>query len=571
MAHKKPIKKPGQKKAARKARGHATDLPVFVAGACEFSDDPQGLDNAVWVVQAIKRELIGGAGPVGNLWQELRETIDGICRKKEGRRRVQGDWLLLFVGYVMSKQPEMMEFWKNGAYEVFWVEAGFDITKKPSDGTLWNRFTEMEKPEVIQAISAAADQMIRNAMTHDPEIGQVWHIDATGYHSRAIPHHACEDPASCDRCKDPKSAEVATSRTVKQGRWAEAEEPPVMHTRHPDAAPVIEVPQKTMRGAFKQFVKIGGHRFGLYDKDAGVRAYTNPDGTNKEFWIGGYDIIAVDGKYGAKLQGLIAPANRQECNLYFPLMRKAHKTLGRWPEAVTADRGHSIKKIFRFNTRRGIASVFPFRKTTETLSREDMRYAEIDEHGVVRCDHCGGECEQLRFELRPSGTSVDPTFHLRCKLGLTEECKKVQIKHPDDIPNGWRLLIPLSRLTESYHALKAAHRNMEHVFRHQRQRYRTIGNDETGKLKRFGTDVHELRCEVARLVEWFRLSVRFGWLGSERRIKHVHQIVRRGHRKLASVLSARARRGLGLPYGMQAHRLGFAPSPDVPPPRPPKT
>ena len=31
----------------------------------------------------------------------------------------------------------------------------------------------------------------------------------------------------------------------------------------------------------------------------------------------------------------------------------------KWPTAVTGDRGQSLEKIFRFNTRRGIASVFP--------------------------------------------------------------------------------------------------------------------------------------------------------------------------------------------------------------------
>jgi hypothetical protein len=566
-----PKKKPGQKTAARKARGLATDLPVFVERACEFSDDPKCLDNAVWVVRALKQELIGGAGTVGNLWQELTDQINALCRKKEGRRRIEGDWLLLFVGYVMSKEPEMMEFWKNECHDIFWVEAGFDISEKPSQGTLWNRFTEMEKPEIVAAISEAADALIQNAMRHDEEIGQVVHIDATGFESRAIPHHACEDPETCAYAHGPKTVEAAATSTIKKARWKEVHEAPTIGLRHPDAAPVVEVRPKAKRGTFKKFVTINGHRCGLHDKDAGVRAYTNPDGSNKEFWVGGYDIVAVDAKYGGKLQGVIAPADRQECNLYFPLMRRLERTIKKWPDAVTSDRGQSLNKIFRFNTRRGIASVFPFRRQTDALTREDMRYEEIDEHGVVRCPYCGSECEQLRFELRRSGQTVDPTFHVRCKLGLTDECKKVQIVHPDDLPNGYRLLIPLSRLTERYHALKSMHRNAEHTFRHQRQRYRTEGNDETGKLKRFGTDVHVLRCEVARMVEWFRLSVRFGWLGSERRIKHVNEIIRRGHRKLASVRSSRARRGLALPYGVQAHRLGFAPTPDVPPPRPPKT
>ena len=124
--------------------------------------------------------------------------------------------------------------------------------------------------------------------------------------------------------------------------------------------------------------------------------------------------------------------------------------------------------------------------------------------------------------------------------------------------NAWRLLLPVPRTEERYHALKNSHKNMEHVFRHQRQRYRTIGNDETGKLKRFGMGAHVLRCEVARLLEWFRLSIRFGWIGKERSPGKFVLIVRRGAKALASMNAARIRRGLQLPYGRQAlpARLG---------------
>ena len=97
----------------------------------------------------------------------------------------------------MSKQPEMQEFWKNSIYNGFWIEAGFDLDPKPSHGTLWNRFTELEKPEIVEKVAEIADRLIRNAMNHDPEIGRVWHIDASGLHSRSIPHHACIDPETC--------------------------------------------------------------------------------------------------------------------------------------------------------------------------------------------------------------------------------------------------------------------------------------------------------------------------------------------------------------------------------------
>lgn len=576
MARKKKQSKSLQAKISqqRRKRGSLEELPVFIDQACEFSDDPKCLSNALWVFRAIKQELIGGGGPVGNLWQDLRDDLAGIIegeKQCEGRPRMEGDWLLLFLAYVMSKQPEMMEFWQNEIFDGFWAEAGFDIAKKPNYNTLHLRFSELENPRIVRRIAAAADALVSNAKRNDPDIGRVIHLDASGFHSRAVLHHCCPDPEECKKAGGNWHLEPATAKRVKMERWAEVEKPGELGLRHSDSPKKkdgeVELRPDARPGEFKKIIKIKGHYYGLHDIDAGVRSYKDPDGTTREFWVGGYDIIAVDGKYGAKLQGVIAPADRQECNLYFPLMRRLQNTLGEWPEAVTGDAGQSFKKIFRFNTRRGIASILPWRPQVGTHEREDMRFEEIDEHGVCRCEHCGAACKQVGFELRDSG----PTFLVRCELGLTDECKgKRQTKHPEDLPHGWRLLIPVSRLTERYYALRNAHSNMEHVFHHQRQRYRTIGNDQTGKLKRFGSGAHELRSEVARLLEWFRLSVRFGWLGSERRIKHIRETIRRGWRALRQVEGARIRRGLHLPYGKQAHRLGWALTPDVPPPIEPK-
>lgn len=440
----------------------------------------------------------------------------------------------------------------------------------------------MERPEIVAVIAEAADRVIANAMKHDPDIGRVTHVDASGSHSPAVLHHACEDLVACAAATGLKNLEAATSKSVKKGRERDVEEAADPTRLHPDAPQVVVRPQTTERGDFKQFVWIGGHRFGLHDPDAGIRAYQNPDGSKKEFWVGLLEIIAVCGKYGGKLQGVIAPASKQEFNLYFPLMRKLEKTLGgRWPEAVTGDKGLSINKIFRFNTRRGIASIFPFRKPhAHITSREQMRYERIDEHGVVRCEHCGGECEQEDFQLVPSGDTVRPIFIVRCKRKLEDECAQSQTVDPEklvaadtrysgtrSISNGYRLLIPVPRTEERYYALKAAHKNMERTFHHQRQRYRTIGNDETGKLKRFGIGAHQLRSELARLMEWFRLSIRFGWIGSERRYRKIILVTRRGHRALASVMASRIRRGLQIPYGRQAFRRGWAPTPDIPPPK----
>ena len=55
MANNKNNKK-GNGGKPRKQRNHADRLPVFIESACEFSDDPKCLDNAVWIVRAIQQE-----------------------------------------------------------------------------------------------------------------------------------------------------------------------------------------------------------------------------------------------------------------------------------------------------------------------------------------------------------------------------------------------------------------------------------------------------------------------------------------------------------------------------------
>ncbi len=130
------------------------------------------------------------------------------------------------------------------------------------------------------------------------------------------------------------------------------------------------------------------------------------------------------------------------------------------------------------------------------------------------------------------------------------------------------MLIPLSRLSERYHALKKAGKNAEHVYRHWRDRYKVFGNNVDTRPKRPGIAWQNLRASVALLIEWFRLCARYGWLGSPRRCDEYQvEELHAGH-ALYKVLRSRAWHCLDLPYGPAAHKLGLAPDPDPPPSRP---
>jgi hypothetical protein len=126
-------------------------------------------------------------------------------------------------------------------------------------------------------------------------------------------------------------------------------------------------------------------------------------------------------------------------------------------------------------------------------------------------------------------------------------------------------LLPVPRETERYHATRQRHKNFEANFHHVRQRYRAIGNDETGKLKRFGLQAHRLRLAAARFIEWFRICLRHGWLGDHGKRNTRKVLNARGDQRLRGQLLARRHRGLNLPYGPAAWAIGLAPTPDLPP------
>ena len=66
------------------------------------------------------------------------------------------------------------------------------------------------------------------------------------------------------------------------------------------------------------------------------------------------------------------------------------------------------------------------------------------------------------------------------------------------------------------------------------------------------------RAQAALLVEWFRIAIRHGWIGSHRRRNTETPMPISGRRQLESLLRARDRHGLELPYGAAAQRAGYA-------------
>jgi hypothetical protein len=213
-------------------------------------------------------------------------------------------------------------------------------------------------------------------------------------------------------------------------------------------------------------------------------------------------------------KGGIQSANENEATHYPELYERTVDALGGPPGAVAADRAYSNNAVYEHDTRRGVATVVPWRNTSSKKERRLMDAEGYDRHGVPRCPHCGGPGDLLAPGQGLYFARGGPRLRFRCLLRLTPECAR---QHSIACAESGRMLVPLPRVTERYYALKKASKNAEHVYRHWRDRYAVFGNNVDTRPKRPGIAWQNLRASVVLLIEWFRLSARYGWLGSPRR------------------------------------------------------
>lgn len=284
----------------------------------------------------------------------------------------------------------------------------------------------------------------------------------------------------------------------------------------------------------------------------------------RKFWLGGLLQAIVDVRFGAPLVLKTYAADETEGAHYPILLEGLEMLTGRLPDRASGDKALSHPAIFMHNTERGIASVHPWRATRFEPSREAMDHDEVDRHGVPRCRHCGGPGDVSAAELGFTITADDqPVIRFRCMLGLTADCGGVQQISCRTNP---RLLVPLSRLSPQYHAMSIAGKHLERVWGHWRRRYGVAGQEpDTRTYRRESVPCQRLRAQTARLIEWFRILLRLGWLTGRTSRRQTHIKTIDGSRRLNNVLRARERHRLNVPYGRYAVQAGIATNSDPPP------
>jgi hypothetical protein len=543
-------------------RRRARELPPeFLPGATEFTADGP-LGDPVWLVRQLKR---------------FPDILDPLLAattlgRRRGRRRLAGDWALIKIAMVASGEVDVETFCRRYASSQVWREAGF--AAMPTVQTAWNRLTELEPH--YEAFVEAANKLIRRAVKREPKIARnVW-VDGTAFETHAILEHACEDPDECRKHGGAPQLVRASADEIREERHAEAakaEEATLKPEGVSTSAAAAKPACAPRRRKPYRYIELGPakgyrHRFRTLDPDAGARMYGGAGKRRKKkFWFGGITQTAVSVYVGAPLAINTLPASAQEYNGWPELFEKLIDATGAKPEAVLMDRAYSLQHVFKHNTRRGVATVSPWRKHRHIQDRAQLDGEIVDRHGVPRCRHCGGPGDSESPGLGLYFARAEPRIRFRCQLGILPSCAQSQ---SIACSKSWTLLVPLSRRTETYHALSRSSKNLERVFRHWRARYTVAGQDIDSRPKRPGLAWQHLRSSVALLIEWFRIGLRHGWLGSHRTRNTAHPKPLRAGSRLERVLASRRKHGLDLPYGRQAIRAGLIldPGGGGPPPGP---
>lgn len=490
---------------------HRTDLPTVLHGSTVWADGPvasaEGLLRLLHSQPKLHRRLIAQTTPPPG---------------EGGRPRLPGEWAVAYLVFVVSRQRDLMRWWQDTDADL-WNRMAF--TGRPLYDTVHHHFALLEQhADGFRVV--AAELILRAVNASGGLVGRDIHVDGTEAETNARLYHDCgpDDHCSKRRTKSPAgkvSADVARELRQQEAALAPEEVTDTIVARD---------------GAHKRIQLSNGCWYRTSDPTAGVRLYKG-----RKFWHGFNNLKAIDHYTGGVLALNDISASTNESDAYPALINDVLENTGQVPRSVIGDRGLSLPPVFEFNTRKGIASVFPWRKFRPHEKRETTRTEQYDEHGVPSCKHCGAEGVFESFSTSPS-----PRIWFHCSNGLaTPECAKRQ---SISCSTNWRFLVPLWRTNEAYLALRHGHGHFESTHWRWRDQWLVAGdNNQTRPLRR-GIACQRLRSQAALLLEWLLICHREGWLGTPRENTHT-PLVQHAENQVDIVLRSRRNRGLFLPAG----------------------
>jgi hypothetical protein len=542
------------------------DIKDIILVIREFKRHPQFCDLLTQLIEAEHGERSAVEGDV----------VDR--RVARGRPRLKGNRALLYLAYVLSGYSGMWTFYDRLKSTGIFEECGFEKVPTYNAMRLW--FVELE--EGVDAFKTVAQGLIRQAKRHEPRIGRFIMVDSTAWQTNAalrhFPEHLCpacisDSEAEAQRQRRAKEQGKQTPRPVKRRRskfLKRATGDRVDEARHKEnqiedpleGDPIRPGSSMSSLGIDehgRQIFQIDGHLFSARDLTSGLRSYKEIGG-----WYGGYGQAGIDMLVGSPIALDAFRADEQEYDFYPATFEDVVAATGEAPLAVSVDAGFTIRSFFEFNTRRNVAVVGPRRKRTGKMEDADWRTDAYDEHGVPRCPGCGGPGMKIQWT---AGGKEGPRLRFGCAAPFPENayCEGV---HSIACSSEWGLLTALPHTHPLYQALLKERGNYEHVFRHFRERYCFAAKDFTGRLKRPGLSAQRLRAQAALLLEWFRLCLRNGWLGSWKRRNDSKPVAVSDNGGLAYLLAVRRKAKLDFPYGSYWKRLQIRKKAKPPDPEP---
>lgn len=483
--------------AQREAVADRDVWPVSIPNATQFSSDDGNLFTSLTLISQIK-----------GMPQVMRTLSATRVDHNHGQRRSPGDWSLIYLAYVIGREPNV-EPWHRAMQErpEVWRACGFSSI--PAYQTVWQRFAELEQFEAV--FEKAAHLLIQVARRKNPLIGAWMYMDGTECETHAKEHHACGPDDACPtkgQRRGPKrnrlrADEACALREQDKITDATGMERPRKHV------PGIPIPAEGTREITERGVRVvrGGHWWFTRDLDAATRAY----GATK-WWDGYMHHRAIDLVTHAPIVVRVTPANVNEHDEFPRLYERACEATGIEATAVIADMGFSVSSVYDLLTERGVTLVTPTRETSKgpvADGRTPSANPRCDMHGIPTCKHCGLPCDFVGFSKESGKARV----WFRCPLPSRVKCRRVQSMV---CSKATRRLIPIWRTAPVYNVLRAQIGNLEHVHEDWRTRYKSGGKELHDRQRRIGIACQQLRASAALLIEWCWVLMRQGWIGPRR-------------------------------------------------------
>jgi hypothetical protein len=427
-----------------------------------------------------------------------------------GPARMQGNWVLAYIAFVMSGRCDIQPWHRAHACDThLWQLCGFlDI---PKYQTVWQAFTELEC--VAEVFNTAAAVLMRHVSSQDARVGAWWHIDASESQTNAVPNHDCRPGDPCPADTRPRAAWV-TSYEAAQLRRQEAElatEAEESGTIAPEntsfqGTTTTRIGTKQLDDLHRgvRYLASDGHFYLVRDCDSGARAYTGEKGT-KRYWDGYYAQTIADHFTHLPLAIHIFPADQSEASEYPVAFALAENNISATPKLVAADRGYAFAANYEHNTRRGVGSVFQYRRRAHE-TRKVAPSAGFDEDGIPACKHCGESTDLVRFRIDGPKRNR-PRVWFRCLADTEPGCAKEQVI---SCSRDWRRLLPVWRTHAAYLAMAQSHHSYEGKHQAMRSNYLIAPNAYAIRSKRIGMAWQQLRANAALLVEWLRFHLQGG-------------------------------------------------------------